>query len=234
MEYMGHKLRHEKKYLINQKDYWILSNALKKLMKKDSFSDENGCYHVRSLYFDDVYDSSLYEKNSGVFARQKYRIRIYNLSDSSIKFECKLKYGEYISKESKNISKDTYYAIMDNNFAFLKEQEGVLSRFYIKNNSSIFRPKVIVDYEREAYTVATGDVRITFDKELRAGFNSNDIFDPNLSTVNVFEHSIIVLEVKYNNFIPSYIQSILNLSSYTRSAVSKYLLCRVLKNNIYQ
>ena len=233
MQYLGNKLRHEQKYYINQREYLLLKNSLKHLMKRDEFSDKDGCYHVRSLYFDDVYDTSLYEKNYGVFSRQKYRIRIYNRSDNVIKLECKSKYGEFISKESKNISKDNYHALMNNDISFMEKEFGLLNKFYTRNACTRLNPKVIVDYEREAYVIPAGDVRITFDKDLQAGFNTNDIFDNNVSTVNVLENSLIVLEIKYNDFIPAYLQSILNLSSHTRCAISKYVMCRVLKNNIF-
>ena len=70
--------RHELKYFINFQDYFTLSNKLKVLMKRDDNSNEKGDYHIRSLYFDDYEDSALYEKQSGILRRKKYRIRIYN------------------------------------------------------------------------------------------------------------------------------------------------------------
>ena len=41
---------------------------------------KNGGYLIRSLYFDDYWNSAYEEKESGVLMRKKYRIRIYNYS----------------------------------------------------------------------------------------------------------------------------------------------------------
>jgi len=91
------------------------------------------------------------------------------------------------------------------------------------------KPKVIVDYIREAYTLRSFNVRITFDKHLSAGINSVDIFDNNLITVNVFPNPVIIMEIKYNEFLPANIRALLQISSGENAAISKYVLCRVLK-----
>jgi hypothetical protein len=234
MEYCGKKLRHELKYYINYSEYICLRNKLKLTLKHDRFADDNGNYFIRSLYFDDIYNRALFEKNHGVFERKKYRIRAYNLCDSVIKLECKSKYGEYISKESAGITRDEYYGIMRNDFSFLTDKgKGVLQEFYRQVMDSVLRPKVIVDYTREAYTMEAGDVRITFDKNLSASLNSNDIFGESVSTKQLLEPSIMILEVKFNDFIPQHIRQMLQISAHDRSAISKYVMCRALKNNIY-
>ena len=78
-------LRHELKFFINEMQYHLLSNALDHVLHRDPNGDENNEYHIRSLYFDTVYDNALYDKLDGVQNRDKYRIRIYNLSDKVIK-----------------------------------------------------------------------------------------------------------------------------------------------------
>jgi len=103
MKYNGHKLRHEMKYLITYRDYYLLRSRLEKVMKRDKNSGEDG-YFIRSLYFDDIYDSCYLEKEDGVGRRRKYRIRIYNLDDDVIKFEIKDKFDSYISKSSATIT----------------------------------------------------------------------------------------------------------------------------------
>ncbi len=233
MEYKGKQLRHELKYYINENNYECLKNKLRPIIKLDENGDKNGNYHIRSLYFDDIYDSSLYEKNYGVFTRKKYRIRIYNFSDKTIKLECKFKFGDYISKDSVAISFGEYENIMSGNYAFLSEENGLKQEFFRKITDGILRPKVIVDYMREAYIYCIGDVRITFDKNLSVGYNSNDIFNKDLASLSIFQEPTIILEVKFNDFLPQFIRGLLSISSHERCAVSKYLMCRVMKNNIY-
>lgn len=226
----NNRFRHELKYFIHCSEYEGLRNRLKNMLDYDSFSDSDGGYHVRSLYFDDVYDSALYDKSFGVLKRKKYRIRIYNKSDSVIRLERKTKYDQYILKETELMSKDEYYKILNSDADFLINKESELyKQFYTEIKYNLLKPKVIVDYEREAYVFKFSNVRITFDKGLCAGINSCDIFDKNLVTVNAFKEPIMILEIKYNDFLADNVRTLLQISSHERSAISKYQICRVIK-----
>jgi hypothetical protein len=203
-------------------------------MKLDGFGVTNDSYFIRSLYFDDNRDSALYDKNAGVYSRRKYRVRIYNMHNDVIKLECKQKVGEYICKESTAIDLEEYYSIINNDYSFLKQTKGLKKEYYHQFMEKGLRPRVIVDYDREAYVLNTSEVRITFDKNLRVGFNSNDIFSDNLITYGVYEIGAMILEVKFNEFLPDYVIQLLSscISQY-KQAISKYVLCRVSKGNIY-
>lgn len=227
MKYGEKKLRHEVKYYISYYEFVNLRTRLRQVVKPDKHSiNENG-YHIRSLYFDNYVDSALHVKNWGIYRRDKYRIRIYNQSDKHIKLERKSKYGDYICKESINLTRDDYESIMNSNLEFLRVNENRLAQdFYIKFVSEKMEPKIIVDYVREAYTYPLGDVRITFDKGLMAGVNTYDIFGPELVTVNAIHSQSMILEVKYNEFLPTHIRNILQLDSHNRSAISKFVICR--------
>ena len=90
----------------------------------------------------------------------------------------------------------------------------------------LLRPRVIVDYEREAYLHPVEDVRITFDMRLRSGLSSVDLFNRQLPTVCPHDRNVEILEVKFNNNLPGYIAGLLHGVEAERSAVSKYVLCR--------
>ena len=92
------RFRNEWKYLISTSEKEVLNLRMKPLMKLDPHA-ETGGYLIRSLYFDDYWNSAYEEKESGVLMRKKYRIRIYNYSAESIKLERKKKFGSYIYKE---------------------------------------------------------------------------------------------------------------------------------------
>ena len=96
-------LRHELKFFINEMQYYVLSGILDHVLQRDPNGDEYNEYHIRSLYFDTVYNTALLDKMDGVPNRDKYRIRIYNFSDRVIKMECKTKVGSLISKRSISI-----------------------------------------------------------------------------------------------------------------------------------
>ena len=91
--------RHELKFLITNVDKTELRNILQHFCHHDRHAID-GFYSISSLYFDDIYHTAYQEKLDGVEIRKKYRIRIYNCSDSVISLECKYKNGQYIHKES--------------------------------------------------------------------------------------------------------------------------------------
>jgi len=93
--------------------------------------------------------------------------------------------------------------------------------------NQFLRPKTIVDYTREAYVYKMGNVRITFDKSIRTGINSRNLFDENLTTVEVIDNRFIVLEVKYDNFLPEIIQDIIQVNERRATSVSKYVAARL-------
>lgn len=223
----GKKFRHELKYYINYYEYEILRKKLNSVLRQDKYSVDEQGYHIRSLYFDNLHDNDLYEKNYGILKRKKIRIRIYNTSDNVIKLERKYRYGEYICKESVSLSREEYQKILNYEYDFLREKEGPLFRdFYLYLRSENLTPKIIVDYTREAYVGNESDVRITFDKELSAANNTFDVFNKDIVTVEALPYPLLIMEVKFNEYLPTYIRRLLDLESHNRSAISKYVICR--------
>jgi len=220
--------RHELKYYINRGNYTLLSKKLSLTLEQDKYARKNGGeYFIRSLYFDDMNDSAFREKLDGVDSRDKFRIRIYNMSDAAIKLECKHKENGYIQKQSVMLSREEYERLMKGDYTFLLQRnEPFARRMFAEFATKPLKPRVIVDYMREAYTFPLEDVRITFDKDVRTGLRSTDLFNARIPTYPVIDGYDMVLEVKFNRYLPTYVRSLLQLDSHTRSAVSKYCLCR--------
>ena len=227
---MAVPLRHELKFFISPLQYQVLSRTLKATLNPDPNGDENNQYHIRSLYFDTAYDSALYDKINGTANRDKYRIRIYNFSDQMIRLECKSKFRDLISKRSVRITRDLAEQLISADPTGLESTaSGLVSDTFREMRTNLLHPVVIVDYLREAYLHPAEEVRITFDMQLRSGLNSVDMFNPYLPTVPPFDHDEIILEVKYNQVLPSYIASLLTYAlrdGACRSAISKYVYCR--------
>ena len=227
-------LRHELKYHITPAELSVLRGVLTPVMQLDPNGNENNEYHIRSLYFDTINDDALEEKIAGVGNRKKYRMRIYNFSDKVIKLECKSKYGDLISKQSVSIPRDLAEQLIAGDPDGLQRmRHPLLHDVYREMRTRLLRPAVIVDYVREAYIHLAQDVRITFDKQLRTGLYASDIFNPMLPTYPVFDDPVEILEVKYNEFLPTYLQAIVSSVTAQRSAVSKYTWCRRYENKEY-
>ena len=227
-------LRHEYKYFITPAELTALRGLLRPVLPCDPNGDEHNEYHIRSLYFDTANDDALNEKIAGVGLRKKYRIRIYNFSSRVIKLECKSKYGDLISKQSVSIPRDLAEQLIAGDPEGLQRMRHPLFHDVFREmRTRLLRPAVIVDYVREAYIHPAQEVRITFDKQLRTGLFSHDMFNPDIPTYPVFDDPVEILEVKYDEFLPTYLQAILSGITAQRSAVSKYTHCRRYENKEY-
>ena len=226
MAITSYPVRHELKYLVHPAELHYLRSVLDGLLMHDPNGDENNEYHIRSLYFDSVHDDALHEKIAGVGNRKKYRIRIYDYSDRSIKLERKKKTGSYIYKEAARLTRQQVYQILDGDYGFLLASDQPLCQeFYYECMSNVMRQRTIVDYERQPWIVDAGTVRITFDMNVRAAVGSFDIFDPTLPGLPVLEPGKCVMEVKFTEFLPDFVRQVLPDRASEFTAVSKYVLC---------
>ena len=226
-------LRHELKYYINPVEYQVLSRVLDRTLQRDPNGDENNEYHIRSLYFDSVFNDAAIDKLDGVKNRDKFRIRIYNFSDKFIRMECKTKVGSMISKRSIAIPKLLAEQLIAGDPTGLERtRSGLLRDVYREMRLNLMRPVVLVDYVREAYMHPAEEVRITFDKQLHTGLRSTDIFNPYVPTVSPFDHNEMILEIKFNRVLPPYIRDILctHVHGAQNSAISMYVWCRRFEN----
>ena len=223
----GLPARHELKYFINPAELEALRARLRPVLKMDSHCVGGRPYVIRSLYFDDIGDSAFVDKQAGVMDRDKYRIRIYRYSDKEIFMERKRKLGDLIQKSSVQITRRLCDQIVSGDPTGLQRSSNpLLQDVYLQMRTRLLRPKVIVDYSREAYSHPAEDTRITFDLGLRTGLYSRDLFNPNLPTVCPHDRNVEILEVKFNNYLPDYVNALLRGVEAERSAVSKYVLCR--------
>lgn len=219
--------RHELKHSINYCDYIVLRNQLKHLMQRDAHADSNGVYRVRSLYFDTPQDKALREKQDGLDAREKFRIRRYLNASEDIKLEKKSKKNGLSYKTSANLTVTEVLSIQNNDLNWmLSDPRALVRELYTKMKNQQLAPKTIVDYLREPFTSTAGNVRITFDRAIRTGLYSQDFMNDNLPTLPVGDE-IVVMEVKFDQFIPSHILAALQLGNRRAASCSKYALSRI-------
>ena len=221
----GERYRHELKYRISYGEKAVLELRLAPLLQRDAHAGPGG-YLIRSLYFDDCWNSAYAEKDAGILARKKYRIRIYNGSDAVIRLERKKKVGSWICKEEATLTRAELEKLLSGDYGFLLASPQPLCReFYFECVSNLLRPRVVVDYEREPWVQKEGTVRITFDRDVRAAVGGWDLFDPHLPTLPVLDPGTLVMEVKFTDFLPQTLRELLPPKAQEWTAVSKYVLC---------
>lgn len=218
--------RHELKYIINDATYRELSTVLSVLMEHDVHAGETGEYNIRSLYFDDIYQTAYMEKLDGVQIRKKYRVRIYNCSDRSISLECKHKNGPYIYKESVRLTHQEYNQMLTGDYGFLLKKESQMAReFFIDARTNCMKPVVTVDYDREPFINDVGTVRITFDKHVQAISPGDDMFQKDVPGFAILPHGQMILEVKFTGKLPEKIRRIFTSYPLTQCSASKFCMC---------
>lgn len=223
---MEKKARHEHKIYINMADYIGLISRLKNIMTLDKNALENGKYKIRSLYFDNYLDKALMEKFSGVSRREKFRIRLYKDDPGFIRLEKKSKLNRLCYKESEILTQEECEKLLNGEYHFLKQKkEPIFIDLYTKINYQNLRPKTIVDYYREAYIYTVGNVRITFDSNIRMSNNIKGIFNSRLSTTPSAKD--MILEIKYDGFLPEIIRQTIRIDNRKETEFSKYAVARL-------
>lgn len=217
--------RHELKYKISYSEYLALKNRLKTVMESDPHT-KDGKYRIRSVYFDNVYDKALREKIDGVGKREKFRIRYYNDDLSYITLEKKMKIDKLCLKYDAKISEDEFRRIITGDIEWMKDSsEELVKELYAKMRYQNLRPRVRVSYLREPYIYKAGNVRVTFDSEIRTSmYQSNYIEADDISATEL--PGDMLLEVKYDAFLPEIIQDMIQLVGNGRESFSKYGVCR--------
>ncbi len=219
------KFRHEWKHEITAVDCMTIRARMSAVAKPDP-NGSNGRYEIRSLYFDDGRDTALLEKINGVNQREKFRIRCYNHDTSYICLEKKSKINGLCSKVGTVLSREETAAILSGDRAWMKNcDRPLVHELYIKMCTKELRPKTIVDYTREAFVFPAGNVRVTLDYNIRTGLGGIDFLNPDCVTVPAGDVPVI-LEVKWDEFLPEIIRDAVNLTGRHTSAFSKYAACR--------
>lgn len=219
------ELRHEWKHEINYMDMLVIRSRMRAITTPDSHAVD-GKYFIRSLYFDTLSDKALREKLDGVDNRKKFRIRYYNNDLSFIRLEKKSKWNNLGTKEMVRLSTMQAQAIADGNIDWMVNHPvPLIHELYVEMKETGLRAKTIVDYTREPFVFPAGNVRVTLDYDIRTGLCSTDFLNPDTPTVPIVDNPII-LEVKWDHFLPDIIRDAVHLENRRAAAFSKYAACR--------
>jgi SPX domain-containing protein involved in vacuolar polyphosphate accumulation len=220
------KFRHEYKYLIGIPQYYTLRQRIKTVARVDPYAGDDGYYSISSLYFDNCDDKALREKLDGLNCREKFRLRYYNGDKNKIFLEKKQKIGSLCNKTQCGITYDQCKSIINGEDWMTDDAEPLLTELSFKMKSQLLRPQTLVIYKREPFIYEPGNVRVTFDSEIRSGSPESFIgSDPH--SVPVEPGTTIILEVKFDEFLPLVISDVLQIGDIRQNAFSKYAACRI-------
>lgn len=157
-----------------------------------------GTYQIRSLYFDTPADKALREKIDGVNGREKFRIRYYNHDASLLLLEKKTKWNGLCRKEKMRLSREEVQSIVKGNFHRLPSDTDL--------------PLL-----RELYLKMQSQC-------LRPKTIVDYIRRPFIYPAG---NTSVILEVKWDDFLPSIIRDLMQTPGTRTSAFSKYAACRI-------
>jgi len=220
--------RHELKYVIPYADYDAMRRRLKLVMRSDPHTSDDGTYRIRSIYFDNCDDKALKEKVDGIEKREKFRIRYYNDDLSFITLEKKMKIDNLCLKYDAPITEEECRQLLNGQIEWMKDHdEGLVKELYAKMRYQCLGPRVLVSYLREPYIYKPGNVRITFDSQIRTTHFHREFLTERVSDISATDTpQDMILEVKYDAFLPKIIQDMIQVKNIRQQAFSKYGACR--------
>ncbi len=228
----GAKWRHEYKYIANSAQIAMLQGRATAVMRKDSHVVTSGSfagiYNIRSVYFDDHYNTCYLENENGTDLREKFRIRIYNHSDERITLELKSRRAQKCLKRSCPLTREQCDCLIKGDvLPITDEQPFLLRKLITQMQTRGMRPVVIVEYDRIPFVHPLGNVRVTLDCNIRASNQCSSFFDPQLPLRPILQEGMHVAEVKWDEFLPDYIYQAMMLESLQWTSFSKFYLCRM-------
>lgn len=219
--------RNEIKHLITSADRAAICAVMKVVAQLDPHAQGKGYYTIRSLYFDNMADKALREKLDGVNEREKFRIRYYDGDTSVIHLEKKVKRDGVGYKVSCSLTAEEAQRIIDGDILWMAtDTRALVVELYAKMKGQGLRPKTIVDYERIPFVYGAGNVRVTIDFNIRTGLRCTDFLNPDCVTIPASGNDI-VLEVKWDDYLPTIIRHAVQLKGRRQTAYSKYAQCRI-------
>lgn len=221
------KGRRELKHEMTKGDCYLLRNKLKHYMEVDPHAGENGTYLIRSVYFDNFDNKVLIQKKEGLFERDKFRVRLYDFNTGHLNLEKKSKRNNLTYKQKCPITAEEYEQIRHGNISWMERDARPLIRdLYWQMNLLQLKPITVVDYEREVFIYKYGNVRVTFDSSIKTSLRNNDVLNPDIVMVET-NPGVVILEVKFDEFLPTVIKQLLQVSDMKAGAYSKYQISRM-------
>lgn len=227
--------RYEYKYLIPETVVPAIRATVLTTSKIDRYAGPDGTYRIRSLYFDtdqfDLYWANEREQPD----RFKLRARMYPGKTSPVFFEVKRRVLDVIVKSRAAVPADRWRDILaghdDALNALAPHVRANALKFLAPYHRHHIRPKLLVEYEREAYISDVDSyARLTFDRKIAVQEQDQLDFEANPARWRCIDHRaqtrtqepISVLELKFERRPPRWMVALVQRLDLIRFSFSKY------------
>ena len=224
--------RIELKYLIDRTTRTALEKDIAALMEIDRFSNGDGGYIVRSLYFDTHDYMAYHEKMAGMAVRHKVRVRAYGeepKANDIIRLEVKSRYLSFIHKTTTNMSlcdfRNVEQAIYNRTLPDqYKHGHASADNFFRIQKLYNMMPVILIQYRRQAYEKnELGRIRVNFDDELLSTRQLN-LFGPLKADLPILRYGKSIFEIKIDGGLPFWLHTLIAKYNLQNLALSKYCM----------
>ena len=240
--------RYELKYVLPYKQYQDVLKDFNGFLETDMHAGTNGIYRISSLYYDSPDLSCYRNKIDGIKYRRKLRLRIYKDSDLTFGFiEIKQRINKKFQKRLLRLPIEEAKALCAGEDIGIQhmdstDAETAAEVIYLVKTLCL-KPQCIISYHRRAYEGSRYEhgLRVTFDTHLK--YRRNELDVTTLCKDRFFlPPDRVVMEVKANERVPTWLTSLVGLHQCSLQRVSKYCIgiesgeallrqSRVLSNN---
>ncbi len=208
--------RYELKYLLTQEQYLKVRDEIEKRLSPDVF----GKTVIQSLYYDTADDRLVRASNEKPVFKEKLRLRAYGLSDGEkdVYIEMKRKYDGVVYKRRVACREDEAADIFSGKYpdSQIGKELGYFIRFYGK-----LSPRMLILYDREAFTDKNSDLRVTFDKNVR--YRMTDLnLHTSLDGKALLQDGTVLMELKSGTAFPLWLCEMLCREDIKKQSFSKY------------
>ena len=226
--------RFEIKYLVSDMTAEMIKDFVTTYMDPDPQGRE---YPVTSLYLDNAPLSMFWSSEMGERNRYKLRLRSYTDQDGFQVFaEVKRRLDKVVLKSRVAIYRERIESLLDGS-GVLEEllmeptsKKALNDLRYFRELAGAFgaRPCATVRYQREAFVSRDGEpLRITFDRDLCCIPTTE--YNHEIWNADSFWHTLpevpVVLEVKFTDHYPAWVQQMIHRFGLTRGSMAKYVEC---------
>ena len=218
---MSKVYRNELKFVVDEATLQLMKQKLQPLLLYDSHQVEDS-YRIRSMYFDTYERKSYRENDAGIEERKKYRIRVYDKPRDYIRLEIKHKLKDRNYKEGCELSVEKYEEILNRTLQFDPTDPKPLRMLYLDMKMHLLRPSIIVEYQRTAFVYDTGNIRITFDRDISHSSHFDKFLNDEIPKMPLLPSNKHVFEVKYDDVLPGFIAQVIETGQLERTTFSKF------------
>lgn len=229
------KQRFEFKYRISENKAQAIRFFCRDYLEPDNYGVINpghSSYPVHSIYIDSPCYKTYHDTINGNRNRYKLRLRYYEESSHTpVFFEVKRRQDQVIYKTRSEVKRPAVDSILTgkipgyNDLVYPSENQFhslmIFSRLLNLINA---RPALHISYLREAWERNNSNsVRITFDRSVKAYKTNTFRTSSDLSrTIPVFGNHVI-LELKFTNRFPEWLQELVQKFNLRRESAAKYV-----------